>query len=301
MEKITLQQIEIFLNVARCHNISKTAKKMYISQPAISNWIRDLEEQVGSALFVRTNRGVDLSPKGMRLFGDIDPVYQRFRISMENILYGEADPGCDILRVGSVRSPEAMSAMMAFTDQFCRSFPEIPLKRELYNYWEIREKLLCGELDAAFTMSFDIDEQYGFESYDIGVSNTYFVVPAQWNTVESGTVKYDSLRQRPLILEVTSGWKLAADICRDHGFEPSEIKFCNSYLTLSNAVANGKGFTLCQYFTETDTYLSSVKMLPAPLTSPGHAIRTVLVRREGNLRPRLDSFIDFCLDSRQIK
>ena len=81
-----------------------------------------------------------------------------------------------------MRSPEAMSAMMAFTDQFCRSFPEIPLKRELYNYWEIREKLLCGELDAAFTMSFDIDEQYGFESYDIGVSNTYFVVPAQWNT-----------------------------------------------------------------------------------------------------------------------
>ncbi len=300
MEKITLQQIEIFLNVARCHNISKTAKKMYISQPALSNWIRDLEEQVGATLFVRTNRGVDLSPEGMRLFGDIDPVYQRFRISMENILYGDTETHCDTLRVGSVRSPEALGAMTAFTEQFEKAFPDIPLKRELYNYWEIREKLLCGELDVAFTMSFDIDDQYGFESHDLGISNTYFVVPSQWEIVENGEVKYEMLREKPLILEVNNGWKLAADICRDHGFEPSEIKFCNSYLTLSDSVANGKGFTLCQYFTEPDTYLSSVKMLPAPLTAQNHTIRTVLVKRDGNLKPHLDSFIDFCLKNVRV-
>ena len=299
MEKITLQQIEIFLNVARCHNISKTARDMYISQPAISNWIRALEQQVGAKLFYRTNRGVELSPEGMRLFGELDPVYQRFRVSMENILYARGDESENALRVGSVRAPEAVKAMSRFTDMYCEREDSAAVKCELYNYWEIREKLLCGELDVAFTMSFDIDGQYGFESWDMGIAETYFVVPDDWDIFENNRVKYDALSRYPLILEVNNGWELAVDICRDHGFEPSQIKFCNSYLTLSDMVAQGAGFTLCQYFTETGTYLSSVKMIPAQQMQPGHNIRTVLVRRGGKTQEHTDGFINFCLEHRQ--
>ena len=57
-----LSQYRIFYEVARCGNISRAAKELYISQPAISKAIGKLEESLGTRLFLRNSRGVQLTP-----------------------------------------------------------------------------------------------------------------------------------------------------------------------------------------------------------------------------------------------
>ena len=59
-----LSQYRIFYEVARCGNISRAAKELYISQPAISKAIGKLEESLGTRLFLRNSRGVQLTPEG---------------------------------------------------------------------------------------------------------------------------------------------------------------------------------------------------------------------------------------------
>ena len=59
-----LSQYHIFHAVAQTGNISKAARKLYISQPAISKAIRKLEDNLGTALFTRNSRGVQLSEEG---------------------------------------------------------------------------------------------------------------------------------------------------------------------------------------------------------------------------------------------
>ncbi|PNV60626.1 LysR family transcriptional regulator [Clostridium sp. chh4-2] len=63
-----LSQYKIFYEVARAGNISKAAKELYISQPAISKAISKLEDSLNVSLFVRNSRGVHLTDEGQLLF-----------------------------------------------------------------------------------------------------------------------------------------------------------------------------------------------------------------------------------------
>lgn len=63
-----LSQYKIFYEVAKAGNISKAAKELYISQPAISKAISKLEDSLQVCLFTRSSRGVHLTPEGEILF-----------------------------------------------------------------------------------------------------------------------------------------------------------------------------------------------------------------------------------------
>ena len=63
-----LSQYKIFYEVARAGNISKAARELYISQPAISKAIGKLEDSLHTTLFSRNSRGVQLTEEGKILF-----------------------------------------------------------------------------------------------------------------------------------------------------------------------------------------------------------------------------------------
>ncbi|MDO4268776.1 MAG: LysR family transcriptional regulator [Eubacteriales bacterium] len=63
-----LSQYRIFYAVAMAGNISRAAKELYISQPAISKSISKLEDSLGTTLFTRNSRGVHLTEEGRILF-----------------------------------------------------------------------------------------------------------------------------------------------------------------------------------------------------------------------------------------
>ena len=71
-----LSQYRIFYEVARCGNISRAAKELYISQPAISKAISKLEENLNAKLFTRNSRGVQLTKEGSVLFQHIHSAFE---------------------------------------------------------------------------------------------------------------------------------------------------------------------------------------------------------------------------------
>lgn len=62
-----LKQLEYFLKVAEQLNFSRAAESLYISQPALSYQIAELERELGAELFVRDRRKVSLTPEGEAL------------------------------------------------------------------------------------------------------------------------------------------------------------------------------------------------------------------------------------------
>lgn len=61
---MTLQQLRYVMTVVECGSISEGAKKLYISQPSLSNAIHELEKEVGITIFNRSSRGITLSADG---------------------------------------------------------------------------------------------------------------------------------------------------------------------------------------------------------------------------------------------
>lgn len=70
--EINLEHYKLFYNVAKCGSFSKAAEQLYISQPAITQSIRKLEEELGGTLFYRNTKGISLTEEGKNLYNFIE-------------------------------------------------------------------------------------------------------------------------------------------------------------------------------------------------------------------------------------
>lgn len=61
---MTLQQLKYVVTVAETGTITNAAKKLYISQPSLTNAIHELEKEMNIVIFQRTNKGIVLSREG---------------------------------------------------------------------------------------------------------------------------------------------------------------------------------------------------------------------------------------------
>ncbi len=75
---IDYELYRIFYVVAKNENITKASEELLISQPAISKSIKNLEEQLGGQLFVRTKRGVILTDEGKEFYKYIEQAIESF-------------------------------------------------------------------------------------------------------------------------------------------------------------------------------------------------------------------------------
>jgi len=66
---VTLQQLKYFIEIANCGSINKAAESLFITQPSLSNAVKDLESEAGVELFLRTPKGMTLTTDGIEFLG----------------------------------------------------------------------------------------------------------------------------------------------------------------------------------------------------------------------------------------
>ena len=70
---VNLELYKVFYTVAKCKSITKAAEELYISQPAVSHAIKQLETELGGKLFNRVSRGMELTdPGGKQMFEAVE-------------------------------------------------------------------------------------------------------------------------------------------------------------------------------------------------------------------------------------
>ncbi|MEG1869428.1 MAG: LysR family transcriptional regulator, partial [Oscillospiraceae bacterium] len=85
---MTLQQLKYAIAVSDKGSINEAAKELFISQPSLSNSIKELETEIKITIFTRTNKGVNISPEGAEFLGYARQVVQQAALLEEKYLNG---------------------------------------------------------------------------------------------------------------------------------------------------------------------------------------------------------------------
>jgi DNA-binding transcriptional LysR family regulator len=142
---ITLQQLRYFVAIAETSSFTLAARRLHVTQPALSHQIRALEAEMGAPLLDRSDRTVRLTPLGERVFR-----HALRAVEVTERIAGEAGRGrrrrC--LRVGSVRGASSLF-WPSVLPQFTRDHPEVCLEVHELRSLDVPGRLAAGDLDLA--------------------------------------------------------------------------------------------------------------------------------------------------------
>ena len=120
-----LSSYRIFYTVANAGNISKAAKELYISQPAISKSIQKLEESLECKLVSRSSRGVALTDEGALLYSHVKEAFETLTQGEEQ-LKRSIELGVGHIRIG-VSSTLCKFMLLPYLKEFIRRNPHISI------------------------------------------------------------------------------------------------------------------------------------------------------------------------------
>lgn len=89
---MTLQQLRYVIEVANRGSMNEAAKRLFISQPSLSNAIKELEEEIKLTIFERTNKGISLSKEGAEFLGYARQVIEQAELLENRYLNAKPSP-----------------------------------------------------------------------------------------------------------------------------------------------------------------------------------------------------------------
>lgn len=141
----TLSSYHIFNAVAEAGNISKAAKTLYISQPAISRAVSKLEQNLSVKLFIRGSRGVHLTEEGKLLYEHTRTAFDALKKGEENLRRVNA-LGIGQLRIG-VSTTLCKYILMPYLQNFIEKYPHIQVTIQCHSTYETLNLLEEGKID----------------------------------------------------------------------------------------------------------------------------------------------------------
>ena len=148
--KMTLRQMEIFLNVVASGHLTNVAKEMNLSQSAISMSIKELESILGRPVFDRISKKLVLNEVGRAFCKEIEPLFRKLS-DIEYEFQNSENKG--MIRVGA--STTIVDYLMpSIICSYMSSYPDVKITLKEGNTKEITEMVQSGEIDVGFVEGF---------------------------------------------------------------------------------------------------------------------------------------------------
>lgn len=148
---ITPVDLNYFIEAARTKNFSRAAEKLGITQPTLSHSIKRMENLLKSKLFIRSKRGVELSPSGHILYREASSL-----IGVWNNLLKSLDDDAKIpegiIRLGC-HSVVAQYLLPSFFSKFLKDYPKINFQIEHGLSRIMGERVFSSQLDVAIVVN----------------------------------------------------------------------------------------------------------------------------------------------------
>lgn len=195
---VNLELYKVFYTVAKCGSLTKAAQELYISQPAVSQSIKQLEGQLGVSLFNRTHSGMQLSATGGKL---IFKNVEKAMIALENAETSIAElksTATGTIRIGATDSifSHVLADKIAL---FNVKYPSVRLELISSTSPDTINKLKEGGCDIAFVNLPVEDKDVKFLD-TVSHLNDVFVAGKKYASLNGKVIPLNRLQEYPLLM-----------------------------------------------------------------------------------------------------
>ena len=162
----------VFYYVVKHKNLTKASEVLYISQPAVSSSIKELEGQVGKALLERKNKGVEPTTFGLLLYEKIKPEIENLE-KLENLGERFDDLNFGVLRIGC-SSSNLNQIVGSYLRTFASAFPNIKIIMKRASENELKAMLEENQLDVIFVNRSPFGQNFACIKVKFGRNNFHF-------------------------------------------------------------------------------------------------------------------------------
>lgn len=206
---VNLEYYRIFYYVAKYENFTKAARALNNSQPNITRAMNCLEHEVNCTLFVRTNRGVYLTPEGERLYMRVSAAMKQFQLAEEELSDSAG------LEYGSISIGATETALNIYLlerlKKFHMSYPGVKIKITNHSTPQAIRSLKSGEIDfAVVTTPLEMDGS--MNEVELSEFREMLVGGRSFSELENRKLSLKDLREYPFI-------SLGADTATYHFYD----------------------------------------------------------------------------------
>ena len=224
---MNFKQLEYFSSVAEEGSISGAARALHVAQPPVSRQLALLEDELGVTLFLRTNKGVELTEAGKCLYQHSRQMFQRLRAMADSVR--DVDAGVrGQLKLGIIYSDAQVAASLM--REYHEKYPQVELYVRMGSPGDLLDDLSRGELHALFLRS-QSERSSGLRERVLGEDPLELVMCPETDPAPGqDAVPIRALRDAPMcLLRSDDLWGYSRDLldeCRRAGFTPNVACHC---------------------------------------------------------------------------
>ena len=213
---LNLEYYKIFYYVAKFNSVTLAAEELFITQPAVSQAIKQLESLIGGNLFFRTSKGVRLTPEGEILYSFVSRGYEYIALGeskFKELLELEAGE----IRIGA-SDMTLQFYLLPYLEQFHKLYPKVKVKVTNVPTPETLEYLHTGKIDFGI-VSEPVAEYKGINVIPVCSIKDVFIANNRFHELKDRTMELNELQDYPIICleNNTSSRKYVDDFLSENG------------------------------------------------------------------------------------
>ena len=291
MPGMELRHLRYFIAVAQHLNYSEAARRLHVAQPAISQTILNLEEELGVKLLLRTKRSVQLTAGGSTFLREAEDILRRAgeaRRLTQRAARGEVG-SLGIGFFGTAAAP----IMPALVQSYRRKFPDVELQLYELNPDQQLAAFDDGRIQLGFSRPLPLERRGEFEEEVVYMDHLAIALPETHRLAKQKVVGLKSLAGEPFVQFHRRGAPGLFDeviaTCRRADFSPRIVSEPNFMATVMTLVESGLGVSLIPRCVRS---LNRVHVAIRPISPKSARIPLCVAWRKSEKSPIIAAFLD---------
>jgi DNA-binding transcriptional LysR family regulator len=286
-----LRHLRYFTAVARYLNFSEASRRLHVAQPAVSQTILDLEEEIGTRLFLRSNRNVRLTAAGTALLEEAATILKHAD-DAKRMAQRAARGEVGRLRIAFI-APATAPLLPGLVQTYRSQYPDVELELRHLNPDDQLAAFDAGALDLGLTRPLPPDRRSVLQEEIVYTDYLSAVFPPGHPAAKEKKIKLERLAAETFVLFHRAGapglFDEAVALCRRAGFSPKVRHEPELMTTVFVLVESGLGVSLVPCFAR--GFLQQ-KTIHRPLAVQSNPMPLCATWLRGSQSPTLSAFLD---------